>query len=139
MDRLLEWAQQHQDEIIAQIRAFVECESPSGDTAALRRFADLVTAAVDGQARVRFKEHLTSKIPLPGRRASPGAGWVTLEIRLARRDAADHAVPPEGRTVVGPGSPDTKSGIAFFLAATRALRELDIPCHPARAIAIECR
>ncbi len=35
MDRILEWAQTHQDEIVSQLRAFVECESPSGDDAAI--------------------------------------------------------------------------------------------------------
>ncbi len=38
----------------------------------------------------------------------------------------------------GPGVLDMKSGIAFFLFALRALRELDIPVDAARRPASEC-
>ncbi len=65
---LTKWAQTHQREIIAQIREFVECESPSGDAGGLRRFADLVSSALSSYARVRFNGHLTAEIVLPGRK-----------------------------------------------------------------------
>ena len=67
---IIRWAREHEREIIAQIREFVECESPSGDTVALRRFADMVAGSLAGRARVRMKEHLTAEVTLPGRKKS---------------------------------------------------------------------
>ncbi len=124
----LAWAQAHEREIIAEIREFVECESPSGDEAALRRFADLVAAALAGPARIRFKEHLTAEIALPGRRRS-GQVLVLGHLDTVWPIGTLRQMPfreKDGR-LWGPGVLDMKSGIAFFLAATRALRELDIP------------
>jgi glutamate carboxypeptidase len=131
-DSILAWAQAHQKQIIAEIRTFVECESPSFDTAALRRFADLVAASLSSShgkhARIRFNGHLVAEIELPGGRKS---GQV---LALGHLDTVWPAgtlqhMPfrqKDGR-LWGPGVLDMKSGIAFFLAALRALRELDIP------------
>jgi glutamate carboxypeptidase len=128
LDPILAWAQAHQAEIVQQIREFVECESPSGAEAALRRFADLVASALAGVAKIRFKNHLTAEIVLPGRKKTGqtlalghlDTVWpIGTLAQMPFREA-------DGR-LRGPGVLDMKSGLAFFLAATRALRELDIP------------
>lgn len=127
-DPLLNWAQAHQRQIVAEIREFVECESPSHDEAALRRFADLVSTSLAGYARVRFNGHLMAEIALPGRKKS-GQVLVLGHLDTVWPIGTLEKMPfrqKDGR-LWGPGVLDMKSGIAFFLAAVRALRELDIP------------
>src|SRR4249919_2013524 len=69
-DTILHRIKSHQRAIIAQIREFVECESPSGDSASLKRFADLVASAMAGEARIKFNGNLVAEITLPGKRKS---------------------------------------------------------------------
>ena len=126
-------------QIISQIREFVECESPSGDTAALRRFADLVASAVVGVARVLFMEQLTADISLPGRNKS-GQVLVLGHLDTVWPMGTLKTMPfreKDGR-LWGPGVLDMKSGIAFFLAATRMLRELDIPVSRRVLLQLNC-
>ena len=112
----------------------VECESPSDDPAAVNRFVELVADSVRGLARVRtfpggrFGRHLQCEFLLPGR-AKQG-----LILALGHSDT----VWPMGTLTSmpwrqhkgrlwGPGVLDMKSGLAFFVFAMRALRELDLP------------
>jgi glutamate carboxypeptidase len=134
MDACLAFAQSKEREIVALIRELVECESPTDDARAVDRFADLVAAKVLGVAKVktfpggRFGRHLACEFQLPGRKkrgrilalGHSDTVWPvgTLET-MPFREA-------DGR-LWGPGVLDMKSGIAFFLYAVRALRELDIP------------
>lgn len=134
MDRCLAFARAREREIVALIRELVECESPSGDARAVDRFVDLVAAKVAGFATVktvpggRFGRHLKCEFKLPGR-ARDG--------RILALGHSDTVWPvgtlssmpfreQDGR-LWGPGVLDMKSGIAFFLFAVRALRELDLP------------
>jgi len=131
-DPILVWARAHQRDIIAEIREFVECESPSGDAPALRRFADLVACSLP-PSRVRFNGHLLAEVTLPhgGKPGRKKSGQVLVlghldtvwPIGTLKQMPFRHK---DGR-LWGPGVLDMKSGIAFFLAAVRALRELDIP------------
>jgi glutamate carboxypeptidase len=133
MDPILAYVRARQAELIALIREFVECESPSDDPAAVNRFVDLVSEAAAPFGKVktrpggRFGRHLTCEITLPGRKKRgqvlalghsdtvwPMGTLSTMPFREAR-----------GR-LWGPGVLDMKSGIAFFLFAVRALRELEI-------------
>src|ERR1019366_4169100 len=126
-DPLLKWAQAHQRNIIAKIGEFVECESPSGDTAAVRKCADLVAASLP-PSRIRFNGHLVVEVPLPGRKKS-GQVLVLGHLDTVWPIGTLKEMPfrrKDGR-LWGPGVLDMKSGIAFFVAAVRALRELDIP------------
>ena len=128
MNTLLQWAHDHQGEIVTLIRQFVECESPSGDAAALRRFADLVASSLAGHARVRIKDHLTAEIHLPGRRKS-GQVLALGHLDTVWPIGTLREMPfreKDGR-LWGPGVLDMKSGIVFLIAATRALREFDMP------------
>ncbi len=138
-DSILQWAQSHETEIISRIREFVECESPSGDAVALRRFADLVCSALAGHAEVRFKDHLTAEMMLPGSKKSgqvlalghlDTVGPVGTLQHMPFRES-------DGR-LWGPGVLDMKSGIAFFLAATQALRDLDIPVSHRVLLQLNC-
>jgi len=133
-DRFLGWTRQEQKQIIALIREMVECESPSDHPPGVDRLVALIADRVSGFARVRtfpggrFGSHLLCEFALPGRKKSgqilalghsdtvwPMGTLESMPFRISR-----------GR-LWGPGVLDMKSGIAFFIFAMRALRELDIP------------
>ncbi len=134
MDACLAFAQSKQREIVALIRELVECESPTDDARAVDRFVDLVAAKVSGVAKVktfpggRFGRHLRCEFQLPGRKkrgrilalGHSDTVWPVGTLQTMPFREAD------GR-LWGPGVLDMKSGIAFFLYAVQALRELDIP------------
>ena len=117
----------------ATIRRFVECESPSDDAAAVSRFVELVSDTAAPYARVKtypggkFGRLMVAEMQLPGRRKNgqvlalghSDTVWPVGTLRSMPFRQAD------GR-LWGPGVLDMKAGIAFFLFAVRALRELDI-------------
>src|SRR5580704_4868865 len=78
VDPILRYARQHQTDIIALIREFVECESPSDHPPSVNRFVDLMAARVSDIARVRtypggiFGKHLRCEFKLPGRKRDGG-------------------------------------------------------------------
>jgi glutamate carboxypeptidase len=133
VDPFLSYARGRQTAILALIRKFAECESPSDDRAAVNRFVELVSDTAAGYARVKthaggaFGKHLTCEIQLPGKKKTgqvlalghsdtvwPLGTLKTMPVREA-----------EGR-LWGPGTLDMKAGIAFFLFACETLRELEI-------------
>lgn len=129
MDPILEWALKHQREVTSLIRRFVECESPSDSPADVARFHDLVAESSAGIATpIKSRGALFCKFKLPGRGKSGrvlamGHGdtvWPLGTLRTMKFREAD------GR-LWGPGVLDMKAGIAFFLFAMRAIRELDLP------------
>ena len=134
MDGLLSFAQARQKALIATLRSFVECESPSDEPVAVNRFVELVADTVAGHAKVRtlhggrFGRILICEMSLPGRRKSgqilalghSDTVWPMGTLRTMPFRNAD------GR-LWGPGVLDMKAGIAFFLTAAEALRELDVP------------
>lgn len=131
---LLHHLRERERDIIALIRRFVECESPSDDPAAVNRFVDLVAGELAPEARVRtrpggrFGRHLRAEFHLPGRRKSGqilalGHSDTVWPLgTLARMPFREG----QGR-LWGPGVLDMKTGIALFIFATRALRDLDRP------------
>jgi glutamate carboxypeptidase len=130
VDPILEHVRARQPEIVALIREMVECESPSDDPAAIARFMDLVADTVALYARVkRMGRELVCEMDLPGGRKKRGqilalghsdTVWPTGTLRTMPFRQAD-------RRLWGPGVLDMKSGIAFFIFAVKALRELDLP------------
>lgn len=134
MDSILDFVRGDQRAIIATIREFVECESPSDDAAAVNRFVDLTVSKVTGMAKLkslpggRFGKHLRCEFNLPGKKKE---GQILV---LAHSDTvwpmgtlSSMPFREEKGRLWGPGVLDMKSGIAFFLFAMRALRELEIP------------
>jgi len=115
--------------MVALIRQFVECESPSDDAAAVSRFVELVSDTLTPFGKVKtFGGQLVCEVQLPGRKKSgqvmalghADTVWPVGTLRTMPFREAD------GR-LWGPGVLDMKAGIAFFIFAVRALRELEIP------------
>ncbi len=136
MDPFLSYAQRRQGDIVALIRRFVECESPSDTPDAVNRFVELVCDTVAPYAKVktvkggRFGKQLMVEPSLPGKRKQgqilalghSDTVWPMGTLKSMPFRQAD------GR-LWGPGVLDMKSGIAFFLFALQALRDLDIPAQ----------
>jgi glutamate carboxypeptidase len=133
-DPILLWAQSKQKEIIAFLREMVLCESPSDDPASVAKFAQLFEDHVHDIARIRLHKggeygpHIQCEFNLSGKRkqgqilALGHSDTVYPMGTLARMPFREK----NGR-LWGPGVFDMKGGIAFFVYAMRALRELDIP------------
>jgi glutamate carboxypeptidase len=129
-DPFLTWARGRQTEAIGFIRQLVECESPSDSPADLRRFNELFAEAIQGDARCAKKQtHLVCTFRLPGRSKNrtqilalghSDTVWPlgTLQTMPFRR--------ADGR-LWGPGVLDMKAGLALFVFAMRAIRELEVP------------
>lgn len=136
MHPFLAFARSKQSGIIALIRELVECESPSDHPPSVNRFVDLLASKLEGLGRVRtypggrFGRHLRCEFQLPGpRRREPGG-----ILALAHSDTvwplgtlAQMPFRQKSGRLWGPGVLDMKSGIAFFLYAMQALRDLDVP------------
>ncbi len=134
MDRFLTYAQSKQKQLKTFLRRLVECESPSDDPAAVDRFVDLFASEVADIAKVRtfrggkYGRHLRCTFSLPGRKKEgqilalghSDTVWPLGTLRSMPWREAD------GR-LWGPGVLDMKSGLAFFVFAMRALRDLEIP------------
>jgi glutamate carboxypeptidase len=140
MHPLLWLARAHQPEIVDTIRKFVECESPSGDVKALRRFGDLVADTVSGAATFRKSgQNLLCAFQLSGREKKgqilalghsdtvwPLGTLSSMPFRQAK-----------GR-LWGPGVLDMKAGLAFLIFAVRALRQLEVPVSRGLLLQINC-
>jgi glutamate carboxypeptidase len=134
VDSILGYLQPRQAEITGLIRKFVECESPSDSPEDVNRFVELVADTVSGFARTRtvaggkFGKQLLCEMQLPGHKTEGqvlalGHSDTVWPVGTLKSMPFRQA---EGR-LWGPGVLDMKSGIAFFLFAVQALRELDIP------------
>jgi glutamate carboxypeptidase len=135
-DPILTWAQSKQNEIIAFLRELVECESPSDHPAAIAQFVALFQSRVQDLGRVKvikatppYGPHLQCEIDLPGPRKKQG--------QILALGHSDTVYPmgtlaempwreKDGR-LWGPGVLDMKGGVALFVFAMRALRELGVP------------
>lgn len=128
-----------QKQVIATIREFVECESPSDDPASVNRFVDLFAETVKDIARVKtYKggaargKHFRCEFLPPG----PKSGIRKSGQQILALGHSDTVWPlgtlrsmpfrqAEGR-LWGPGVFDMKAGLVFFIFAMRALREQNI-------------
>lgn len=133
MHPYLRYAAARQPEIIDLIREMVECESPSDSPRDVNRFVDLMIERTRDIAKAKtipsdgFGKHLRLEFNLPGRKKKGqllGVGhsdtvWPLGTLKsMPFREA--------GGRLWGPGVLDMKSGMAFFLYAARALRELNV-------------
>jgi glutamate carboxypeptidase len=130
----LRYATGKQAEIVALIGEMVACESPSDAPAAVNRLVDLLAertrdiATAETIAAEGFGKHLRLRFQLPGREKKRG--------RILALGHSDTVWPlgtlktmpfrETGGRLWGPGVLDMKAGLAFFIFAMRALRELDI-------------
>jgi glutamate carboxypeptidase len=133
-DAYLRYARKNRKSIIALIREFVECESPSDSPSNVNRFVELLSDRVRDIAKVKtfdggaFGKHMRVEFSLPGNRKDgqilalghSDTVWTLGTLRtMPFREQ-------KGR-LWGPGALDMKGGLAFFIFAMRALRELEIP------------
>jgi glutamate carboxypeptidase len=130
MDSHRRYARQQQKNIIALIREFVECESPSDHPPGIRRFVDLLSERVRDIAKVKklAAGNLRVEFNLPGRKKEgqilalghSDTVWTLGTLRTMP------FLERKGR-LWGPGVLDMKAGLAFFIFAMRSLREMDGP------------
>lgn len=134
MDQFLAFTQARQGAIIETIRQMVECESPSDDRAAVNRHVEQLCDWLQGEAKLTRKkggvygDHLLVEFALPGRKKRGqilALGHTDTVYPLGILKSMPWRV-ADGR-LWGPGVLDMKGGVAFFIYAMRALRELDVP------------
>jgi glutamate carboxypeptidase len=130
IDPLLTWARKNQPALIRLIQEFVECESPSDSPADVNRFMERLAESIVNIGSVRMiRGSLVCVFDLPGaaKKVSQilalGHGDTVWPLGTLRTMKFRRA---QGR-LRGPGVLDMKAGLAFFIFAMRALRELKIP------------
>jgi glutamate carboxypeptidase len=116
-------------QIIAMIREFVECESPSDHPPGIQRFNDLLSARVSDIAKVKKFPggHLRIEFNLPGKKKEgqilalghSDTVWTLGTLRTMP------FMQRNGR-LWGPGVLDMKAGLAFFIFAMRSLMDTPV-------------
>jgi glutamate carboxypeptidase len=130
----LRYAQAKQSETVAFISELAACESPSDSPVAVNRLVDLLIERTAGIASAktfestRFGKTLRLEFSLPGDATQAhilalGHSDTVWPLGTLRHMPVQQA---DGR-LWGPGVLDMKSGLAFFIFAMRALRDLRVP------------
>ncbi|HEU5023102.1 MAG TPA: M20 family metallopeptidase [Bryobacteraceae bacterium] len=129
MEPLVKWARKNQPALIRLIRDLVECESPTDSPGAVTRCMELLAESAADIAGSRVVDgSYVYDFRLPG---------AATQGRILALGHADTVWPlgtlrtmkfrnRDGR-LWGPGVLDMKAGLAMFVFAMRALRELKIP------------
>jgi glutamate carboxypeptidase len=129
MHPLLAFTHENLERTIEAVRLLVECESPSGDMAALARTREIIADSASEFADVRKLRdgHLWCEFHLPGA-DKDGQILVLGHFDTVWPMGTLAAMPfrrADGR-LWGPGVLDMKAAIAFLVTAVRGLRELDL-------------
>lgn len=135
MDSILRYTREKQPEITAFLKEMTECESPSDSPADVNRFVDLFVSKLGPEARCRtfpggrFGRNLRCEFALPGRKTKSGQvlGLGHSDTVWPMGTLKQMPFRVEKGRLWGPGTLDMKAGLAFFVFAVRALRDLDIP------------
>ncbi len=130
MDALLSYAKSRQAQYIAFLQELVECESPSQDPAALKRFGDLFASRITDIAKVRRSGlHMLCEFDLPGPKKKTGQimGLGHCDTVYPMGTLAKMPFRQSKGRLWGPGVIDMKGGLASFILAMRALRETGTP------------
>jgi glutamate carboxypeptidase len=140
MHRFVAWANAHREEIISFIQELVECESPSDSPVSVNALVDVLIERTKDIAKAEtfgsdgFGKHVRFRFDLPskteGQILGLGHSDTVWPLGTLSRMPFGRA---EGR-LWGPGVLDMKSGLAFFVYAVRALKELNV--QPAKRIAL---
>lgn len=133
MDPILSHIRARRDAIVALIRQFVECESPSDNPTAVNRFVELIADTTAPFAHTKtvsggkFGKHLVCEMQLPGGRKRGQILALGHSDTVWPMGTLRHMpFRQSGGRLWGPGVLDMKAGIAFFIFAARTLRELDV-------------
>jgi len=132
--KFLRYAAERQAEIVALISELAICESPSDAPASVNRMVDLLIERAADVASAKTFESAKSGKTLRLAFNLPGDGKQGQVLALGHSDTVWplgtlKRMPvrqAEGR-LWGPGVLDMKAGLAFFVFAMRALRDLDVP------------
>ena len=126
--------QAHQGEIVEWVRALAEIESPSRDEAAVTRAAGYVAETartlgrVDRTPLAGYGDLVRFEPDLPGdAKTGQILGLGHLDTVYPVGTLASMPCREADGRLWGPGVFDMKAGVAYFLFAARALRELGIP------------
>ena len=130
--RILEYMSAHRHEIVEWTRTLVEIESPTHNKAAVDRAVDYVADEVGNFAEItRYRQpehgdHLRIEFDIPTRADGQILGMGHLDTvwefgTLERMPWREQ----DGR-LWGPGVFDMKAGVAYFVFAAKALRDLNI-------------
>ncbi|HXU48785.1 MAG TPA: M20 family metallopeptidase [Candidatus Binatia bacterium] len=128
---LVRLLRRHEKEMVATLRAFVECESPSADKAAVDRFGEMVAREWrrrDATVRViRQREagnHVRAEI-VPAARGKVGQLLILGHLDTVYPLGTLRTMPfrAAGGRAFGPGTFDMKGGLVLALFAVDALRE----------------
>ena len=135
MDPILQHTSKRLTAIIDWIGNLVRIESPTHDKASVDRAVEFVADSLAPVAKVKlhrqtkFGHHLRAEFKLPGRAKSGQVlGLGHLDTVWPVGALARMPFKRSKGRLWGPGVFDMKSGVAFFVFAAEALRELDVPC-----------
>ncbi len=130
--RIFEYMAAHRRAIVAWTRALVEIESPTNNKPAVDRAADYVADAVGQFAEVtRYEQpvqgdHLRIEFDIPTQGDGQILGMGHLDTVWALGTIGRMPWREQDGRLWGPGVFDMKAGVAYFVFAARALRELNI-------------
>ncbi len=129
---IFEYMRSRRREIIDWIRALVEIESPTGDKTSVDRAVDHVAETVSGIAAVtrypqtEHGDHLRIEFDIPGRGEGQVLGMGHLDTVWEIGTLERMPWREEKGRLWGPGVFDMKAGVAYFVFAAKALRDLGI-------------
>ncbi len=133
--RIFEYMRSNRRGIVDWIRALVEIESPTGDKAAVDRAVDYVAeasggiAAVTRHAQTEHGDHLRLEFDISARGEGQVLGIGHLDTVWEIGTLKRMPWREEDGRLWGPGVFDMKAGVAYFVFAAKALRDLGIAAN----------